>query len=114
MTMIATRSAQGSWRCGGTVRTSPPAIAAAGPTSTASNPCRPGLVHILIAPIGCYRQHPDVLPPQRGLPSELTPLLLPGSIGVQGEDQSAVKRAVGQDTPSRRWNVFRARASRRA
>ncbi len=34
-------------------------------------------------------QHGDPLPPQRRLAGELAPLLLPGGIGVQGEDQRA-------------------------
>jgi hypothetical protein len=39
------------------------------------------------APIRRWLQHGDSLPPQRGLPREPAPLLLPGGIGVQCEDQ---------------------------
>jgi hypothetical protein len=41
MTMITTRSAQGSWRCGGTASPSPPVAAAAGMVPTASTPADP-------------------------------------------------------------------------
>ena len=60
------------------------------------HPRRPRLAHILPPPIrrGWQPCHP--LPPQRRLAGELPPLLLPGRIGVEGEDQRAPAQHAAQ------------------
>ena len=59
------------------------------PGSDRQHPRHPRGADIFLPPIRHGLQHGDVLPPQRGLAGELAPLLLSGSIGVQGEDQLA-------------------------
>src|SRR2546428_13696170 len=53
------------------------------------DPRRPGDTDVFVPPIRRRLQHGDPLPPQRRLAGELAPRLLPGGIGVQGEDQRA-------------------------
>jgi hypothetical protein len=47
----------------------------------------PRLIHVLPSPIRRCLQPRHALAPQRRLAGELAPLLLPGGIGVEGEDQ---------------------------
>ena len=57
------------------------------PCPTAQHPRRPRLAHILISPISCCGHRRHLLAPERALAGELAPLLLPGRIGVEREDQ---------------------------
>jgi hypothetical protein len=58
-----------------------------GPRTHRKGPGDPRLIDVFLSPIGLWRQHGDALPPQRRLAGELAPLLLPGDISVEGEDQ---------------------------
>lgn len=57
------------------------------PATPSQHACCPCLVHLLRALIGFWEQHRPLLPPQRRLPGKLAPLLLPGGIRVEGENQ---------------------------
>ena len=57
------------------------------PSVETQDSCRPCLTHIFASPVCCFRQHGHTLPPECGLPRERLPLLLPGRIGVEREDQ---------------------------
>ncbi len=59
------------------------------PGSDRQHSRRLGGADVFLPPIRHGLQHGDVLPPQRRLAGELVPLLLPGGIGVQREDQLA-------------------------
>ena len=58
-----------------------------GPRVHREGPGDPRLVHIFVPTIGLWWQHRHALPPQRRLPGELVPLLLPGSVSIQRQDQ---------------------------
>src|SRR6266404_5159830 len=45
----------------------------------------PRLIHVLIPPVRCRLEYRHLLAPQRGLPRQHAPLLLPGRIGIKGE-----------------------------
>ena len=85
--MIATRSSQTSWR---SARNSEPRSCRLcwwGPHVHREGPGDPRLVHIFVPTIGLWWQHRHALPPQRRLPGELAPPLLPGSVSIQRQDQ---------------------------
>jgi len=63
-----------SWRC-------------CRPRAHRQHPRRPGVADVLAPPIRCRWERRHLLPPQRSLAGELAPLLLPGHIGIQREDQ---------------------------
>src|SRR6266568_8787508 len=67
--------------------TAPPTADAAGPAPTASTPTAHAALTSFLPPIGLWRQHGHLLPPQRGLAGELPSLLLSGGVSVEGEDQ---------------------------
>jgi hypothetical protein len=58
-----------------------------GPRAHREGPGDSRLVHIFVPAIRRWLQHCHLLAPQRRLPGELAPLLLPRSISVEGEDQ---------------------------
>jgi len=51
------------------------------------SPGDPRLVDVFVPTIGGCRQYRHLLPPQGGLAGELAPLLLPGGVSIQREDQ---------------------------
>src|SRR4029453_18886562 len=58
-----------------------------GPRAHREGPGDSRLVHIFVPAIRRWLQHCHLLAPQRRVPGELAPLLLPRSISVEGEDQ---------------------------